>query len=89
MNDRQKEEISQELRRITKLLVLIATKGMETQKEQIAAVSKLGFQPKEIADMLGTTPGTVSVALVDIRKKPKGEKGKIERRREESKSNDE
>ena len=88
MSDIEKAEILKELQRITKLLVLTATKG-QTQREQIAVLSKLGYQPKEVAEILGTTPGTVSVALVDIRKKAKGGRGKIVRRPEESESDDE
>jgi len=88
MNNFKGEAILQELQRITKLLVLIATKD-QAQKDQIATLSSIGFQPKEIANLLGTTPGTVSVTLSTIRKKAKGQKAKIERPSEESKSNDE
>lgn len=88
MNNFKKEAILQELQRITKLLVLIATKD-QAQKDQIATLSSIGFQPKEIANLLGTTPGTVSVTLSTIRQKTKGQKAKIGRPSEESKSNDE
>lgn len=44
------------------------------QKDKIRLLSKSGFKPKEIADILGTTPLTVSVTLSKIRK----EKGKRE-----------
>lgn len=64
------DDILEELKRITKILCSIATKDM-IQKEQIDLLSKLGFQPKEIAELLGTSSGTVSVALVDIRKHKK------------------
>lgn len=88
MNDSKAEEILQELQRITKLLILIATKD-QAQKDQIATLSGIGFQPKEIASLLGTTPGTVSVTLSTIRKKAKGQKAKIEDPSDEGKSNDE
>lgn len=88
MNDSKEEEILQELRHITKLLALTVTKG-QLQKDQIVALSCIGFQPKEIADLLGTTANTVSVTLSDIRKKARGRKGKAEGLFEEGKSNDE
>lgn len=88
MNDSKGEEILQELQRITKLLALTVTKG-QIQKDQIVALSGIGFQPKEIAELLGTTPHTVSVTLSDIKKKTKGQKGKVEKPSEESKSSDE
>lgn len=87
MNDSKEEEILQELRHITKLLALTVTKG-QLQKDQIVALSCIGFQPKEIADLLGTTPHTVSVTLSDIKKKAKGRKGRIEKPSEETNSND-
>lgn len=63
-------ELLEELKRITKILVLIAAED-KTQKEQIAILDRVGFAPKDIAELLGTTPNTVRVALVDIRKKSK------------------
>lgn len=53
-----------------KLLGLIAVKGLP-QTQQIAVLTRIGFTPKDIADVLGTTPNTVRVALVGIRKAQK------------------
>jgi len=75
MNGTKDEEILQELQRISKLLVLMVTKD-QTQKDRIALLSSIGFQPKEIANLLDTTPGTVSVTLSVIKKKAKAEKSK-------------
>jgi DNA-binding CsgD family transcriptional regulator len=47
-----------------------------SQTEQIASLSRIGFSPKDIADVLGTTANTVRVALVSIRKA-----GRVKRRR--------
>jgi DNA-directed RNA polymerase specialized sigma24 family protein len=88
MNESKEDEILQELQRITKLLVLIATKD-QSQRDKIAALSSVGFQPKEMADLLGTTANTVRVTLSDIRKKARGEKDKAEGLFVEGKSNDE
>lgn len=64
-----------------KLDVLIRLKAMElcaegTQREKIAILDMAGLQPKEIAEMLGTTSNTVSVALSNIRKDRKQTGGK-------------
>ncbi len=58
-----------------RLLALNIVKDLQVQKEKIIALSSFGFGPSEIANLLGTTPNTVSVALSDIKKKAKkGEK---------------
>ena len=38
------------------------------KREQIELLSKSGFQPKEIAELIGTTPNTVRVGLAALRK---------------------
>jgi DNA-directed RNA polymerase specialized sigma24 family protein len=53
-----------------RLLGMIAVKGLP-QTQQIAILSRAGFSPKEIAEVLGTTANTVRVALVGIRKAEK------------------
>jgi DNA-binding NarL/FixJ family response regulator len=40
-----------------------------TQARKIEILSSVGLAPKEIAEILGTTPNTVSVTLSGIRKK--------------------
>lgn len=70
MNKNFEEEILKELRRISKLLSLTVTKDL-IQKGKIELLAGAGLQPKEIADLIGTTPNTVRVALADIRKKAK------------------
>jgi len=40
----------------------------KTQNEQLYILSKAGFQPKTIAEMLGTTANTIRVQLSKIRK---------------------
>lgn len=52
---------------IIRLLVFSLIEG-KRQKEQLLLLSKAGFQPKRIAEMLGTTPNTVRVALSNLRK---------------------
>lgn len=57
----------------SKLDILIRLKAIElcvdkTQKEKIQILDSAGLQPKHIADLIGTTPNTVSVALAGLRK---------------------
>ncbi len=71
------DEILAELRRIEKLLVLIATKN-EKQKEQVRLLDSLGFQPKEIGELLGITANAARVALHSVRKKGNPQKAQTE-----------
>lgn len=59
-----------ELRRANRLLALLLTKDLK-QSEAISELSRAGFQPRDIADVLGTTSNTVSVAL-SVMKSKKG-----------------
>jgi DNA-directed RNA polymerase specialized sigma24 family protein len=61
------------LDRICKLLAILATKG-ETQREQIVALSRVGFSNAELAQLLGTTPGVVGQTLYESRKPAKKRK---------------
>ena len=63
-------QILKELRLIRLMTVAQAVKDMR-QIEAIALLANAGVEPREIAESLGTTPGTVSVALVGLRKKGK------------------
>lgn len=64
----QYQELSKKLDLLTRLtaLSLIADKQ---QQEQIILLSRAGFQPKEIAEIVGTTSNTVNVSLSKHRKK--------------------
>jgi hypothetical protein len=64
------QAILKELRIIRMVTVVQATKDMR-QVDAIGLLANAGLEPKEIAEALGTTPGTVSVALVGLRKKGK------------------
>jgi transcriptional regulator len=63
-------EILKELQQIKRILVAFCVKE-QPQKEQVKILDSIGFQPKEIADFIGTTPNTVSVILNRIRKEVK------------------
>lgn len=58
-----------QLEDITRLLAVMARQSFETQSEAIAAMSKAGMKPSRIADLLGTTPGTVNDAISRAKKR--------------------
>lgn len=53
---------------LIRLQATLAVDRLGTQREKILFLSKAGLPPKEIADILGTTANTVSVALSKSRK---------------------
>lgn len=70
MNDANMQLLLGKLDAIIRLLVIDVTQGKD-QTEQIRLLSHVGFQPKNIAEMLGTTANNVSVRLSSLRKKRK------------------
>lgn len=52
---------------LLRVLAVSVTKGMK-RSEQIILLDRAGLPPKDIADLLGTTGNTVSVALSNLRK---------------------
>lgn len=48
---------------IVRLLAMQVRSQYESQAEAIRELSKAGFGPKRIADLIGTTQGTVTVSL--------------------------
>lgn len=46
-----------------RLLAIQVRSQYESQAETIREFSRAGFGPKRIAELLGTTPGTVNVTL--------------------------
>lgn len=64
---------------IIKLMVLLKAQD-KNQSEQIWLLSAGGLQPKEIANILGTTPNTVRVILSGLRR----QKAKLKKVRRES-----
>jgi hypothetical protein len=64
------QEVLLELKKMNKLLALIATQG-RTQSEKILTMSQVGLAPKEISEILGVTANLVSVTLHQNKKKKK------------------
>lgn len=59
-----------ELQRISRMLALNLVKDLKTS-EKYLMLNNAGFQPKEIAEILDTTPNTVRVELSKLKKKAK------------------
>ena len=66
MNDT--EEVIRRLDILIRLYAATACQDDWPQKKKIALLSTAGMSTKEIADFLGTTIGTVSVAVSNLRK---------------------
>lgn len=60
--------IAAKLETLIRLQATSMVERLGTQRERIAFLSKAGLAPKAIADILGTTPNTVSVALAKMKK---------------------
>ena len=67
------KEIVERLDILTKLFAIGLVVG-KPQRDQIELLSKAGLQPREIAELIGTTSNTVSVNLTAIRKANKKRK---------------
>ena len=67
------ESVLTKLDHLLRVLTVSVTKGMK-QNEQIVLLDRVGLQPKEIADLLGTSAHTVSAALYTLRKSKEGKR---------------
>ena len=63
----QADALEQKIDLLTRL-VAIAILEKRTQRDQIRCLSIAGMTPTKIADLLGTTPNTVNVALNSLRR---------------------
>lgn len=54
---------------IVRLLAIQVRRGSASQAEAIVEMSKAGFGPSRIAELLGTTSNTVNVALNNAKKR--------------------
>ena len=62
------EQILEELRRMNRLLAVTSLRDL-SKRERIELLANVGFPPREIADLIGTTPNTVSVELSKLRRR--------------------
>jgi DNA-directed RNA polymerase specialized sigma24 family protein len=68
VDDKQFKEIIERLDKLTRVVAISNTKGLPSTDRMIL-LYQAGFAPREIADMLNTTPNVVSVTLSLWRKK--------------------
>ncbi len=73
MSATQDERTTQLLEQAVSLLGILVARSVPpdekiSQKDQIVLLAAAGLKPKQIADLLGTTPGTVSVRLAEAKK---------------------
>jgi len=59
-----------------RLLAILVRMRFETQAEAIREFSRAGFGPSRIAELLGTTSGTVGVTLAKAKKRVAADKDK-------------
>jgi len=70
MTDDQYQNFSKKLDILIRLTAFSLIENKK-QNEQFLLLSNAGFQPKEIAEIVGTTSNTVRVGLSSMRKKLK------------------
>ena len=68
MEDIQLKEITDRLDKMIRIIALSSTQGL-TLTERILLLHKAGFAPREIAQILSTTPNVVNVRLSEMRKR--------------------
>jgi len=68
-NKRGRDDLDKTL----KLLALVAVRDM-TLKEQVSLLSRAGYDRNEIAELLGTSPNSVSVRLNELKKEARAKK---------------
>lgn len=73
MAEKLDQLISKSDQQIT-LLAVQAVSNLETTKEKITFLAKIGLDRNQIAQACNTTPGTVSVLLSQAKAKAKGKK---------------
>jgi DNA-directed RNA polymerase specialized sigma24 family protein len=67
MPDVEFRRVMEKLDKVIRLLAISLIAGRK-RRDQMILLSKAGFKPKEIADVIGTTPNTVNVELSRLRK---------------------
>ncbi len=70
MDNKELKELHETLKEVVMLLAVLAKKNFQ-QSALIHDLAKVGFKPKRIAELVGTTANTVNVILHKVRKKAK------------------
>lgn len=87
MDEQQFKHLASKMDTVIKLLALKTVEGKEL-KIQVSMLSSCGFQPRQIADVLGRTPNNISVVLHRLREE-RGERETEELTEEAGKTEDE
>ena len=74
MNEKQNDQLLNELRIIRNLLSEVATLG-KSPTEKMVVLYNAGLEPMEIANLINTTANTVRVTLAKQKSKSKKQKG--------------
>ncbi len=75
MAESDSQQLLLETRRISRFLIEVITKDMN-QSEKIELLNRVGYEPREIAPIVGTTPNSVRVTMSNLRKQKKSKKAK-------------
>lgn len=74
-------EMAEKLDLLVRLLAYLVAAEHDNLQGRAVTLSSLGLSPKEIARVCNTTPNTVSVRLVEAKKKRRGRSKKSSGRR--------
>lgn len=90
MSDQQLNLINQQLETLTRLVALSLVQARERLSDQIDILRRAKLPPKEIAELLGTTPNTVSVQMSRQRAQNRTQRrpGPVRTPRQESQTED-
>jgi len=64
-------DLVREMKYVKALLAMNFVKDFETKSEKILFLNGFGFETNEIAQLIGTTPGTVAVTISQAKVKKK------------------
>lgn len=76
-----KDDTAEKLDLMVRLLAYLVAAEHDNLKDRAVTLSSLGLSPKEIARVCNTTPNTVSVRLVEAKRKSGRQKSASSRKR--------
>lgn len=68
MTESVDDQILEELRKMNRLMATISLRDL-SKRDRIELLANVGFPPREIAELIGTTPNTVSVELSKLKRR--------------------
>ena len=75
-----KNELADRLDIVVRLLAYLVAAEHDNLKDRAVTLTSLGLSPKEIARVCNTTPNTVSVRLVEAKRKVARKKATVRRK---------